>query len=203
MKSDRQTSRDGWMCKQPWFIAGLQSHGGMSACVLFLCFYKVFYMCICPHVRGESEAPLRVTRLDSLCMCACTCVCVCINSIVSLLEQDSEFLWVTDSVTLAGERGWGEHRAGTFSVICRTAGWEEWVRRREKKAQAALSDVELQIMSVGVISSLFINWKLTWKLWKCPKCLERRRRVDLMIDKRIKMTKYNKNIYPKTQRFYT
>lgn len=134
MKSDRQTSRDGWMCKQPWFIAGLQSHGGMSACVLFLCFYKVFYMCICPHVRGGSLKLHCGWHAWTVCACVRARVCVCINSIVSLLEQDSEFLWVTGSVTLAGERGWGEHRAGTFSVICRTAGWEEWVRRRGKKS---------------------------------------------------------------------
>lgn len=103
--------------------------------VCYFCVSIKFSTCAYVHMSGgESEAPLRVTRLDSLCMCACTCVCVCINSIVSLLDQDSEFLWVTGSVTLARERGWGEHRAGTFSVICRTAGWEEWVRRREKKS---------------------------------------------------------------------
>lgn len=202
MKSDRQTSRDGWMCKQPWFIAGLQSHGGMSACVLFLCFYKVFYMCICPHVRGGVWSSTAGDTLGQF-VHVCVHVCVCINSIVSLLEQDSEFLWVTGSVTLAGERGWGEHRAALFLLsvgqLAERSGWEGG----KKKAQAALSDVELQIMSVGVISSLFINWKLTWKLWKCPRCLERRWQVDLMIDKQIKMTKYNKNIYPKTQRFYT
>lgn len=69
-KSDSKMRRNGWICKQPWFRAGLQSRGGACVGAISACLY-CSYMCIChAYVRVDGAAGRGLLRHTCV-HCAC------------------------------------------------------------------------------------------------------------------------------------
>ena len=61
-ESDSKMRRNGWICKQPWFRAGLRSRVGACVGAISACL-RCSYMCIChAYVRVDGAAGLGLLR---------------------------------------------------------------------------------------------------------------------------------------------
>lgn len=153
VKSDGEIRQNGRTRKQPWFIAGPQSRGGAArVCVCAICVYiciaspcaYVAHVCVSgwagsggvPPAAGVGYGALTHTRTQA------HRVCAWVNT-AFWLGPNSEFLWVTGSLTRATERGWRQDVDVLLCVfflpfflcvrvMCRTADWEECARRRKE-----------------------------------------------------------------------